>query len=109
MMKLTTLMAMVLFLGSGAAHAAGMIETPAVDETASGIGTVSGWHCTARAVTLSVDGTTPVAAATGTERKDTASICGGNFNTGFSLLLNYNLMPLGAHTIVAFADGAEFA
>jgi hypothetical protein len=100
---------MVLLLGAAAARATGMIETPAVNETTSGIGTISGWHCSARAVTLSVDGTTPVAAATGTERRDTANICGlDNFNTGFSLLLNYNLMLTGAHTVVAFADGVEF-
>lgn len=110
MTRFSSLLSIALVLVGGAARGAGLIETPAANETTSGIGTISGWHCTARVVTLSVDGTAPVAAATGTERKDTVSACGpGNFNTGFSLLLNYGEMPTGAHTVVAFADGAEFA
>ncbi len=97
-----------IFASSGA-HAAGQVETPAANETVSGIGTLSGWHCTARAITFTLDGLAAINAATGTERKDTQSACGqGNFNTGFSLLINFNDLPLGAHSLVAFADGVEF-
>lgn len=94
---------------SSVAHAAGQLETPTANETTSGIGTLSGWHCTARSVTFMLDALGPFTAATGTERKDTQSVCGAaKINSGFSLLLNYNDLPIGAHTLVAFADGVEF-
>lgn len=108
-MKAAMSLAMGLLAASGAAAAVGTLEVPAAGQVATGIGIVSGWHCTAKAVTFRVDNAEAIAAASGTERKDTASACGGQVNTGFSLLLNYNLMPAGAHTIVAFADGVEFA
>lgn len=108
-MKAAMSLAIGLLAASGGAAAVGNLEIPAAGQVATGIGIVSGWHCTAKAITLRIDNADPVAAATGTERKDTASACAGQVNTGFSLLLNYNLMPTGAHTLVAYADGVEFA
>jgi hypothetical protein len=97
-----------MLAASGTAAAVGNLEVPAAGQVASGVGVISGWHCTAKAVTFSIDGSDQFPAAAGTERKDTASACAGAVNTGFSLLLNYNLLPVGAHTLVAYADGVEF-
>jgi hypothetical protein len=108
-MKAAISLAVALLAASGGAAAVGNLETPAEGQVATGIGIVSGWHCTAKSVTFRVDSSDPAPAATGTERRDTASVCAGAINTGFSLLLNYNLITPGAHTIVAFADGVEFA
>ena len=42
----------------------------------------------------------------GTERLDTAEVCGDTYN-GFGLLFNWNLLGDGAHTIVVIVDGVE--
>ena len=45
-------------------------------------------------------------AAYGTERLDTAGVCGDTDN-GFGLLFNWNLLGEGAHEVVAYVDGIE--
>lgn len=105
-----TLFAAALFLFEATARAEGVIETPAPNEIVSGIATISGWNCTARAVTIKIDAYPVTMAGNGTERKDTTGVCGqGNFNSGYSLLYNYNDLAQGPHTIIAYADGTEFA
>ncbi len=47
-----------------------------------------------------------LAAAYGTERADTATICGGP-DTGFGVLFNWNLLSDGEHEVVAVVDGIE--
>src|SRR5207249_2896556 len=74
---------------------------------ASGIGVISGWVCSAGQVTLRIDGGAPLLAAYGTSRNDTAGICGDSDN-GFGVLINWNLLGDGTHTVVAFADGVPF-
>lgn len=91
-----------------AALAAGELENPAAGASMSGIGLVSGWHCSATRVEIVIDGAAPVSAAYGTDRADTSATCGKS-NTGFGLLLNWGLLAAGAHTIRALADGVEFA
>ena len=49
---------------------------------------------------------TPQEAAYGTERLDTAGVCGDTDN-GFSLLFNWNLLRDREHEVVAFVDGVE--
>jgi len=85
----------------------GVLENPQNGSTASGISAISGWICAAIQVTLQIDGV-PALAAYGTSRKDTIPVCGDE-NNGFGLLINWNLLGNGLHTIVAFADGVEFA
>lgn len=84
------------------------LENPAPDSSQSGIGIVSGWKCTAGAITVSFDNGAPFQAAYGTARGDTASVC-GDANNGFGLLVNWNLLGDGTHTVRVFADGAQFA
>ncbi len=85
----------------------GVLENPRNGSTASGISTISGWVCNATQVELQIDGF-PVQAAYGTSRKDTIPVCGDE-NNGFGLLINWNILGNGPRTIVAFADGVEFA
>ena len=42
------------------------------------------------------------------QRLDTIPICGDN-NNGFSLLVNWNNLGDGTHSLVAFRNGTEFA
>ena len=48
-----------------------------------------------------------MAAAYGTDRADTAPVCGDRDN-GFGLLFNWNLLGDGVQTVVAVADGVAF-
>jgi hypothetical protein len=89
------------------AYAQGALENPEPGSPQSGIGQVSGWHCAARAVTVSFDGGVPLPAATGISRKDTRGACDDD-NNGFVLQWNWNILGDGIHTVRAFADGVEF-
>jgi hypothetical protein len=85
----------------------GVLENPRQDGFVSGISTISGWVCNALRVDILIDGV-PAQAAANTSRADTISACGDD-NNGFGLLFNWNLLTDGLHTMVALADGVEFA
>lgn len=89
------------------ACAQGALENPANNATDSGIGIISGWHCSATRVEAIVDGKSIGFAYVGSERMDTASICGKS-NTGFALLINFNNLSRGAHNLKIYANGALF-
>ena len=84
---------------------AGYLENPGPDSFQSGVGVLSGWVCTADLVEIALNGAVQPAAY-GTERVDTADICGDTDN-GFGLLFNWNLLGAGEHTVVATVDGIE--
>ena len=84
---------------------AGYLENPGPDSSQSGVGVLSGWVCTADLVEIALNGAVQPAAY-GTERVDTADICGDTDN-GFGLLFNWNLLGAGEHTVVATVDGIE--
>ena len=84
---------------------AGYLENPGAVSFQSGVGVLSGWVCTADLVEIALNGTVQEAAY-GTERVDTADICGDTDN-GFGLLFNWNLLGAGEHTVVATVDGIE--
>ncbi|MGE0823723.1 MAG: DUF2202 domain-containing protein [Candidatus Binatia bacterium] len=83
------------------------LENPSAGSSQSGIGTVSGWVCNANQVEIVFDDQVTLQAAYGTSRGDTQSVC-GDTNNGFGLLVNWNLLGTGAHTVRALADGVEF-
>ena len=83
----------------------GYLENPGPESFQSGIGVLSGWVCEAEVVELELNGV-PQEAAYGTERLDTAGVCGDTDN-GFGLLFNWNLLGDGAHAVVAYVDGVE--
>lgn len=103
MLKASALLAMLL-PACAVLATEGYLENPAVDSVESGIGLVSGWHCTANQITVSIDGVSLGKSGVGSIRNDTASIC-GHANGGYSLLYNYNKLEPGPHTIQVFADG----
>ena len=84
------------------------LENPQPDSFQSGIGVISGWACNAGRIEITFDGGAPQEAGYGTSRGDTRQVCGDTDN-GFGLLFNWNLLGDGVHTVVAYADGVEFA
>ena len=84
--------------------ALGSLENPVAGSTESGIGVISGWHCTATNITATIDGASLGKAGSGTGRGDTASTCGRS-DTGYSMLFNYNDLTPGNHSISVYADG----
>lgn len=101
--------ALVAAGATGAMAATGVVEVP--DRAAgpvTGIGLITGWHCTASVVELQVDDFPLMRAGTRTPRGDTAGVCGRS-DTGFSLTYNYNLLAPGNHTLRAYADGQLFS
>lgn len=91
------------------AAAQGALENPQPDAAESGIAVISGWHCTGSTITVSIDGENLGKAGSGTLRPDTAGVCGGKTQTGFSLLTNYSRLTPGPHTVQVFVDGVLFA
>ena len=83
----------------------GYLENPGADSFQSGVGILSGWVCEAAVVEIELNGM-PQEAAYGTERLDTAGVCGDTDN-GFGLLFNWNLLRDGEHEVVALVDGVE--
>jgi hypothetical protein len=90
------------------AVAQGRIETPRNGTTISGKAIFSGWYCDATEITISIDGAEQLPAAYGTTRGDTVGNCGDS-NNGWGLLYNFGGLDNGAHTVVAYADGEQFA
>jgi hypothetical protein len=86
----------------------GVLENPAPNGIESGIGVISGWHCTGQVIEFRIDGVQLGRAGSGTARNDTQGVCGRS-DTGFSLLFNFSLLAQGTHQIDALADGVVFA
>ena len=84
------------------------LENPTPSSYQTGIGLIRGWRCAQAVISVSFDGGPQFSAFYGASREDTRSVC-GHANTGFELLVNWNLLLSGAHTVRAFADGVEFA
>lgn len=108
---LRMLVAVIVLCGvnlSGAVWAQGVLENPQIGATVSGISVISGWKCTAGAITVQIDGGAPLVAAYGTLRTDTQGVC-GDTNNGWGLLWNWNKYADGPHSIQVFDNGALFA
>ncbi len=101
------ILAVALTVAVPLSFAEGLLENPVVDSTESGIGVISGWHCSAAQIDITIDGMSIGKAGSGTSRNDTVGIC-GRADSGYSLLYNYNDLPPGSHTISAYADGQAF-
>ena len=84
--------------------AAATLENPVPGSVKSGIGLISGWICDAEKLEVSFDGGPRKFVPYGSERTDTAGVC-GDTNNGFGLLINYNELGDGPHTITLYADG----
>ena len=84
----------------------GYLENPGAASFQSVIGVLSGWVCDADLVEMALGDLAPQVAAYGTERRDTAGVCGDTDN-GFGLLFNWNLLGEGEHEVFAYVDGVE--
>lgn len=105
--KFALLLLMALLAPAPArAQARGFLENPPAHAGVSGIGLVSGWHCTARRVEILIEGDMPFTAAVGSQRPDTEPIC-GRADTGFVLLYNWGRLAPGPHAVRVVADGVE--
>jgi hypothetical protein len=96
-----------------ASRSQGTLEIPGPGSVQAGIGLISGWHCSAQRIEISIDGGTPMLAGAHTPRGDTAGVCGRS-DTGFSMTYNWNLLPTRCfacrfHRVMALADGVPFA
>lgn len=85
-----------------------VLEIPHINSVQNGIGLLSGWKCTATKLTATFNNSEPLPVLYGSPRGDTSSVC-GHSNTGFALLMNWNLLGDGRHTVRVFDDGVEFA
>ena len=94
----------------GLGDVGGRLENPGPDSFQSGIGALWGWVCEAEQVEIEIKTAQGEfawhAAAYGLERGDTLDTCGDTDN-GFVLLLNWNLLGAGTHTVTALVDGVE--
>lgn len=109
--RLATALAAAAVLCAASARAQGVLENPQPGSAKSGIGVISGWKCTAAgpgAITVTIDGGTPIQAAYGTSRTDTEPVC-GDANNGWGVLFNFGLLADGEHSVVARDAGVEFA
>lgn len=87
------------------------LENPQPGSFQSGIGLISGWVCKAGSIEIIFDDdwSNPLLAAYGTPRGDTRDVCQNDGTNGFGLLMNWNLLGNGEHSVQALADGVEFA
>jgi len=85
----------------------GALDRPGPETFQSGLGFISGWVCEADQVEIEFDGETIVEAPYGTNQEDTFEACGDR-NNGFGLVVNWNRLGDGKHTVRALADGVEF-
>lgn len=93
-----------------ASHASAQttVENPQPDANVSGISLISGWRCSANAITVSFDGGTQYPVSYGTIREDTALAC-GDTNNGFGFLWNWGRLSNGSHTVRLFDNGTQFS
>ena len=88
------------------------LENPVSGAIKSGVGLLSGWVCDAERLEVSFDGAPRQFVPYGSERIDTAyapdgtEIC-GDTNNGFGLLINYNNLGDGSHSVTLYVDGQE--
>ena len=86
----------------------GYLENPRPASFQSGLGVISGWVCEAEGVVIEIGKASgevvELAAAYGTERADTAAIC-GDADNGFGVLFNWNLLGDGAHAVRVLVQG----
>jgi uncharacterized repeat protein (TIGR02543 family) len=90
------------------AVATGVLGTPVSGSTVSGVGVISGYHCSSKNIEVRIDGVSLGKAGAGTTLLGTLPVC-GHADTGYSLLYNFNNLANGPHTLSAYADGVQFA
>ena len=81
------------------------LEAPVEGQTLTGVGLLRGWACDAETVSVRIDKTgNRIPVLVGSPREDTRQVC-GMADTGFALLLNWNNLGAGDHTLELFING----
>jgi hypothetical protein len=108
-MKFNKILFLLLFMvgGASAQSTVGALGTPPNGSTVSGIGAISGYHCTSHNIEVFIDGVSYGPAGAGTQVLGTQGVC-GRTDTGFSFLYNFSNLPNGQHTVSVTADGVPF-
>lgn len=107
-MKLSVLSIFLLLILPVRTFAQSNLEIPQINSVQNGIGVLMGWKCKQTRITATFDNSEQIPVVSGVLRGDTFSVC-GHSNTGFSFLMNWNLLGDGRHTVRVFDDGVEFA
>lgn len=84
------------------------LESPTSGSTESGVGLIRGWACSASEIQVVIDSDAPIEAPYGTERLDTAGVC-GDTNNGWGVVVNWNRYTAGVHQLRVLADGTQVA
>lgn len=99
-----SLLALTMLLTPLAAGAQGFFENPPAEASVSGLGVISGWHCSASEMEFFIDDISVGTAAVGSKRQDAINAC-GRAEVGYGLLYNFSKLTPGPHVIDVFADG----
>lgn len=83
------------------------LENPQPNSFQSGVGLISGWACVPSNLSILIDGNSVSGVPGGGARLDTTAMC-GHANTGFGLLVNYNELTSGQHTIQLASSAPTF-
>jgi hypothetical protein len=81
------------------------LENPQPDSFQSGIVVISGWVCNAQKVQIRIDNQIFLDTVYGTGREDTRGQC-RDTNNGFNVLVNWNELNEGVHTVALCVDNA---
>ena len=101
-------LALANLFSSTAVSPAAVLESPAQGGALSGLGFISGWKCDAGNITVTIDGGKPLPVALPQARRALRPVC-GPIRPGFIMQLNWTVLGDGAHEVVAYDDGGEFA
>ena len=107
---MTTLLrlCLVFILWAPSLAYAAVLENPSGGNFYSGIGVISGWKCRVEGqLTVRFNGGDSIPLSYGSERPDTAGVC-GDTNNGFVAIWNWARLDDGEHTAVAYDNGVEF-
>ena len=100
-----TLLALSLFLPH-LSYGQVVLESPQPGQTLTGVGLVSGWACEAEEITVRLqEGAAIEPVPYGGSRNDTIPTCQDDGLNSFSLLVNWNRLGVGTHTMTLFVDG----
>lgn len=100
-----TLVALSLFLPH-LSYGQVVLENPQPGQTLTGVGLVSGWACEAEEITVRLTEDAPIQPVPyGGSRLDTIPTCQNDGLNSFSLLVNWNNLGAGPHTMTLFVDG----
>ena len=81
------------------------LEIPGPNQILTGVGLISGWSCRAGEIEVRLtEGEALQPVPSGSARTDTAEVCRNEGNNGFSLLINWNNLGEGTHTLTLYVD-----